>query len=285
MDVLDKNPTESTSPKAADATFQWDHFNVDWNCATPDNFWELADTVRDRTLPYAHQLFSYLATADKASLDFVLTQYRYFTTYYIPDLALLVARLANERLRSFLADILRDELGLGEADQAHPKLYDDFLNSIGVADSTIQSSAMKSNIDLLNQARDQLVDPRNSDAFAVGLRGMGGECICQVYLAQLHEQLLKNPYISKNFQGIDWVFWDIHIGEHDLEHTRKTRALINEEFVIKEGADLLGLGRGYAASMQSWQMFWENIFDAVKKQQTDVPRTPISSTVTMKVIH
>ena len=75
----------------------------------------------------ADRMFSYLATAPVANLREILTQYRYFTVYYIADLALLLARLDDGPMRSFLADILYDELGCGKAKLAHPQLYDDFL--------------------------------------------------------------------------------------------------------------------------------------------------------------
>lgn len=141
-----------------------------------------------------------------------------------------------------------------------PKLYDDFLSSIGVNDRDLSNDALRNNIDLLDEARRQLVDPANGSDYAIGLRGMGGECVCQVYIAQLHQHLTRNPYIWDNRDKIDWRFWDLHVGDHDIEHREKTRALINKEVVLRGGEGLKKLGLGYGYSMESWKQFWINIF-------------------------
>lgn len=46
--------------------------------------------------------------------------------YNIPDLAILIARMKDGNLRSFLGHVLSDELGHGDSQKAHPRLYDDF---------------------------------------------------------------------------------------------------------------------------------------------------------------
>ncbi len=256
---------------------------VNWNTVDVEDFWRIADNIRDSTLEKANDMFSYLEHADLETLKSILVQYRHFTVYYIPDLALLVARINNGKMRSFLGDILSDELGHGDSSKAHPYLYDKFLNSIGVTDKEIQYSALKSNIQLLDDARDKLIDPRNSQEYAIGLRGMGGECICQVYITQLYESMMKNPFILENKSQIDWHFWDIHVGDHDIEHARKTRELIDAEIVSKEGGNLLDLGLGYGESMESWEIFWNNIFQSVKCAEKTPERTSVASTVDLKV--
>ncbi len=66
----------------------------------------------------------------------------------------------------------------------------------------------------------------------------------------------------ENEDRIDWVFWDLHVGEHDIQHRMQTRALIHDEIVDQGGSSLAQLGHGYRVSMQSWEKFWENIFTA-----------------------
>ena len=234
--------------------------DFDWDAVTPEEFWDVADAIQDNTLQEAEKLFSYLEDAEPDMLRALLLQYRHFTVYYIPDLALLIARLQDGGLRSFLADVLYDELGCGDPVKAHPQLYDNFLSSIGENALGLNETALLSNVRLLDEARKRLIDPKNSNAFAVGLRGMGGECVCQVYIAQLYVSLMRNPYILANRHKIDWHFWDLHVGEHDLAHRDTTRALIDSEIVQKGGQDLRDLGYGYAYSMRSWKTFWDNIF-------------------------
>lgn len=234
--------------------------DVSWTTIAPDAFWSAADRVQDETLQQADVLFAALRTAKPDMLRELLIQYRYFTVYYITDLALLIAGMEDGPMRSFLADILYDELGCGKANGAHPMLYDAFLASIGVADRDLDRDALASNVDLLDGARRRLVDPANGSSYGIGLRGMGGECVCQVYIARLHAHLIQNPYIAANRDRIDWRFWDLHVGEHDIAHREKTRALIDQEVVAKGGAELAALGRGYEYSMESWRQFWVNIF-------------------------
>jgi hypothetical protein len=250
---------------------------IDWNRVTSEEFWRVADELQRATLSEATELFSCVPSLSPEELRSVLIQYRYFTVYYIPDLSLLITRMKNEVLRSFLADILWDELGRGNSALAHPRLYDDFMKSIGASDYHIQSSALTSNIALLDDARRQLVSPYNRWEFGVGLRGMGGECVCQVYIARLYEQLIKNPFIATHNRDIDWRFWSLHVGDHDIQHGHATRAVIDREVVQLGGSGLLALGTGFGYSMKSWRLFWRNIFQEMRRPTHDVERAFVRS--------
>jgi hypothetical protein len=256
-----------------------------WSHITPTSFWHKADTIQEETMVEADKIFSYLATAPMPMIREILAQYRYFTVYYIADLALLIARLDDGPMRSFLADILYDELGCGKARLAHPQLYDDFLKTIGVDTDGLDQKALGNNVVLLDEARRQLVDAQHGSEYAIGLRGMGGECVCQVYIAQLHKSLMQNPYIQENKEKIDWRFWDMHVGDHDIEHREKTRALIDSEVVAKGGSGLQELGQGYDYSMSQWKEFWSNIFDMRNGDlaQDRSKRAVVSSSVNVKV--
>jgi hypothetical protein len=250
--------------------------HIDWSSLTPGTFWVTADKVQDDTLSHATEMFSALETVNEKALKEILIQYRYFTVYYITDLALLIAGMEDSPMRSFLADILYDELGCGKADGAHPRLYDNFLSSIGVRDPDLNALALRNNIELLDDARRHLVAAENGSDYGVGLRGMGGECVCQIYIAQLHQHLIQNPYVRENYNDIDWRFWDLHVGDHDIEHREKTRALIDSEVVAKGGEGLKRLGLGYGYSMKSWKQFWINIFE-LARQGTAAATTPRGS--------
>lgn len=236
-----------------------------WNSK---DFWRMADELQDDTLRQAKELFAFVKNADVHSLRAILIQYRFFTIYYISDLALLIAKLADGKIRSFLAEILSDELGRGDPSKAHPNLYDAFLVSVGIEKTQLNDVAMKKNIELLGDVRNLLVN--NSGEFGIGLRGMGGECVCQVYLSLLHEYLILNPYIQRNKNQIHWAFWDLHVGEHDIEHRMETRKLIHSEIVAKDDTSIHQLGLAYEESMRSWEQFWNNIFSAVT-QTTESP--------------
>jgi hypothetical protein len=233
-----------------------------WNSVPVGDFWQVADELQERALQSAGSLFALAEEADSTELISLLIQYRFFTTYYTTDLAILIARLTDGRIRSFLAELLFDELGRGDPLDAHPRLYDDFLRSIGVTHPNLDSLALRANIGLLDAARQSLTDSNTSTAYGVGLRGMGGECVCQIYLARLYEHMMKNPYIQRRKSSIDWRFWDLHVGPHDIAHRAKTREIIHEEIVLQSPEALADLGRGYHESMASWTAFWTNILDS-----------------------
>lgn len=222
------------------------------------SFWEIADSTRVHTEYLADQRLRSLRTASMPLLRKIFVQYRFFTIYYITDMALLVHRLPFGKLRSLLAEFLNDELGNGDSLLAHPQLYDDFLVSIGTNPATIAESAYVPNLNLLEDISAMMVT--ESPAYAVGLRGLGGECLCQLYLAAMHVHFIENPEIKAIFDKIDWRFWDIHTGEVDISHRLRLRAAIDEEMARAPelAADIRG---GYEKSKYAWDAFWVNIFN------------------------
>jgi hypothetical protein len=189
----------------------------------------------------------------------VLVQYRVFTIYYINDLALLIHRLPFGKLRSLLAEFLNDELGNADAALAHPQLYDQFLVSIGTAPSSLEEGrAYEPNLKLLQEISCLMATA--SPARGVGLRGLGGECLCQLYLEAMHSYFSKNPEIVAIKDRIDWRFWDIHTGEVDISHRLRLRAAIDEE--IARSPDLeADIRLGYETSKHAWEEFWSNVFE------------------------
>lgn len=251
-----------------------------------DQFWTLADTLQEHTVDHAKDMFAFVETASPQRLFSLLVQYRYFTVYYISDIALLIARLQPGRMRSFLADILLDELGGGDHTQAHPQLYDDFLASLGIEhssldDTSLDGMALADNIALLDTARAQLIDPDHNTAYGIGLRGMGGECVCQIYLARLYEHLIRNPYIREHTASIDWTFWELHIGEHDIAHRENLRKLISDEVAGMDSGSVAALEAGFRDSMAAWSAFWQNIHNEANKpvDQASNPRAAIAEVV------
>lgn len=232
-----------------------------------DQFWALADQLQDQTVGHAKDMFTFVEQASPQRLFSLLVQYRYFTVYYISDIALLVARLPPGKMRSFLADILCDELGAGDHSQAHPQLYDDFLRSLGIDHSAFDEMALADNVSLLEQARASLFDSARSTAYGIGLRGMGGECVCQIYLAQLYEHLILNPYVRERADKIDWKFWELHVGEHDIAHRERFRKLLTDEVARMDSGAVHALETGYRDSMNAWSAFWKNIHEEATKPE------------------
>ncbi len=222
-------------------------------------FWRMADHSRTQTEYLADRKLQYLEHAPLDVLKQIFVQYRYFTIFYISDLALLVYRLPFGKLRSLLADFLNDELGNGKHEQAHQQIYDDFLVSLGIPQEELEAKPNQTNLQILGEIRDLVM--KESPWYAVGLRGMGGECLCQVYLTAMHAHFIKNPAIRAMKDRLDWRFWDIHTGEIDIEHRELLRAALMEA-VDEAPAALEGLVGGYQKSKGVFDWFWDNIFEA-----------------------
>jgi hypothetical protein len=228
---------------------------------TPEAFWKMADSTRMLAEYSVDQDLRYLRVAPLDVLQKIFVQYRFFTLYYITDLALLVSRLPFGALRSALAEFLNDELGNGDPSQAHPRLYDDFLLSLGIHERALRASNAK-NIAILEGVQRSL--QTRSWAYGIGLRGMGGECLCQLYLASMQENFMQNPFIRERRNGLAWKFWDIHTGDVDIHHRERTRDAINE-LLVTERDTIVDLASGYAEAKGAWDRFWKNIYQAARR--------------------
>ncbi len=224
------------------------------------SFWKIADQTKMMEIYRIDKNLQYLKIAPLEMLKKIFVQYRFFTHYYITDLALLISKLPDGELRSILADILNEELGSGNSLRAHPYLYDSFLRSLGITQSELEK-ADEHCLQNLKQIQTSLLN--QSWAYGIGLRGMGGECLCQIYLSTMHEFFSKNPAIVDIQNQIDWKFWEIHIGEVDLHHQEIVRKAINTLFVSQPetSVDLL---QGYLESKTSWDLYWAHIFKAAQ---------------------
>ena len=221
-------------------------------------FWQFADSAKEATEALADQKMKELTQLPVEALRQFCTQYRFFTIDYISDLALLLAKLPFGGLRSLLSQVLAEELGDGDADKAHPAIYDRFLASIGVEPEQRQRR-LPANHAILSALTEEL--RRRSPAFGVGLRGMGGECLCQTYLSVMFEHLRVHPYIREHWDRIDWEFWTIHTGEVDIVHGELTRQAI-DDYLQLDPSVLPDLAEGYERSITAWNLFWQNIFEA-----------------------
>lgn len=242
------NTSETYVPALAMPRIDWDR----------QAFWQFADEAKEATKALAGQKMQALEGLPLDALQRFCTQYRFFTIDYIGDLALLVAKLPFGGLRSLLSRILAEELGDGAAERAHPEVYDRFLASIGVPSEQLER-ALPENRAILAALTEEL--KQRGPAFGVGLRGMGGECLCQTYLAVMFEHLRVHPYLREHAHRIDWEFWTIHAGEQDILHGELTRQAI-DDYLRQEPGGLPELAQGYERSITAWNRFWENIFEA-----------------------
>jgi Iron-containing redox enzyme len=224
--------------------------------STTSEFWQLSRAAWSTAQHLVDRNVQSMQHAGLEQVRSVLLQYRWFTSYYSGDLAILIYKLPPCSLRSFLAECLDEELGMGNSAETHPAMYDRFLRSLGVADHELETSLDPENREMLETMRRHLLE--RDYMYGVGLRGMGAECLCQVYLEAVHHYLLKNPAIVERKADIDWTFWDIHASEADQMHGEKSRDLIERLATTPE--HVRSLAEGYIAAERNFLSFWGNAY-------------------------
>lgn len=226
---------------------------------TREEFWTIADDARLETEYLADEKLHYLQNASLETLQRICLQYRYFTKEFPDNLGILVSKLPYGKMKSLIAEILAEELGEGDSRRTHLKLWDDFLVSINITEDVFDTSINQENVALLHEIKHLTIN--QSAAYAIGLCGMGGECLCQIYLANMYKNLVKNPYIKDNKQNIDWEFWSFHVGEADIIHRQLVREAI-DEIANSDPSCVSDLAAGYLKAKQNWDVFWTNIYKA-----------------------
>jgi hypothetical protein len=175
-----------------------------------------------------------------------------------------VSRCPEGRLRSLLGQLVNEELGEGDPEEAHARLYDRFLESIGAIEPGTPVRQLRAAVhprvrDLLADLRDRTAD--RSPLYAIGMRGLGGECVCGVYFSVMHTHLRKHPFIVEHDSKIDWKFWDIHAGHADAEHNHLVRGAVAELLSGLEQEDAVDeLARGYDYGTAMWDAFWTTLY-------------------------
>jgi hypothetical protein len=195
----------------------------------------------------------------------IVFQYRYFTQAFATDLAVLIARCTEGPLRSLLGRLLYEELGEGDPEAAHMSLYDRFLSSIGAIDPAAPTAQLRDQIHprvgaLLGELRDRTA--HRPLLYAIGMRGVGGECVCGVYFSVMHVHLRQHPFIIQHESEIDWSFWDIHAGHADVEHNELVRAAVRDFVCRADGAhDVAELSEGFDYGTATWDGFWATLYN------------------------
>ncbi len=230
------------------------------NLESIDDFWKFTDHLKV-TSEYEYDLnMGRLATLPFEKLAEICLQYRFFTSNFATDLGYLVFRLPFGPLKSLMAQILAEELGDGKSERCHLQVYDDFLDSLAFWPAGQDYDALQLPYvnELMQELRTLLLT--ESVPFGVGLRGMAGECLCQIYLSLMAKNMRINPEIQKRRHAIKWKFWEIHEGEEDIHHRIITRAAIRD-FVEATPGSLPGLVQGYLKGKETFDRFWSHLHE------------------------
>lgn len=221
---------------------------------TMDQFWQLADDSKLVSQYDADEKIAFLKFASVEEVRRICLQYRYFVLRYPDNLALVISKMPKGELKSLLCDILSEEMGMGDVKESHSTWYDSFLRSLGVSENDLKESLYTENKIILDETTRRCRD--ESFAHCIGMVGMGGECLCQIYLSQMYKNLRQNSEVRKIEDRVDWLFWDFHSGDDDIEHRMQMRDRIGALVMNEKGVE--DLTDGYIYAKKSWDKLWEN---------------------------
>ncbi len=231
-------------------------------------FWEQTDKAKVAEEIYAQDSLRRLSYCSKEEMLLLFRHYRLFTIRHIDDLCWVLARLPFSEFKAFVSKVLFEEFGM-ETEQGyesnHVHLLDAFMVSLGADQSFCEDPELEleSNMNLLDELTTRV--KKNSIAYAIGLRGMGTECLCQVYLTTIFNMVEKNPYFIKNKHMLDLRFEQLHRGPVEIEHRVKMRERIMD--IICKGPYLLPeLKDGYECARSSFHKFFANIYNHIDKE-------------------
>ena len=229
---------------------------------TLEQFWDAAAITKLEARFAVAREMEVLPRLSLRALREVSLQYRYFTQAFATDIALLVARCPESRLRSLMGELLSEELGRGDPEESHLRLYDRFLETLGSIAPGESSAALAARVHpkvraLIGDLCDRTA--RRSPYYAIGLRGLGGECVCGVYFAVMHTHLRTHPFVIANEASIDWRFWDIHAGHADVDHNLMVRGAVAE--LLDDHPEAIGdLAAGFEHGTAAWDEFWRIVY-------------------------
>jgi hypothetical protein len=232
-------------------------------------FWEGTEDTAVKEEIVARDNLGRLKTCSMEEMVLFFRHYRLFTQRHIDDLAVVISRLPFSELKAFFTKVLYEEFGM-ETSEGYPNnhlaLLDAFLVSLGAEKEYCGDPAVElpSNLDLLHVITEKLTT--ESLHYAVGLRGMGAECLCQVYLTVIFELSNQNPQFIDRKDSLDLRFWEVHTGPVEIEHRIQMRKWI-AELVMHKPEGLAQMKAGYEHARKSFHDFFVNIYRHIDASQ------------------
>ncbi|MDJ0510798.1 MAG: iron-containing redox enzyme family protein [Crocosphaera sp.] len=220
-------------------------------------FYDLVSTEKLQKIVSSDPNFQLISKLDLLSLQKILYQYRFIVQDHAKHLEIIVSRLPSGEIKELLEEIYLEEIGNHDFQKSHFYLYNSFLKSLGCTDF---SCSVFSHLSYNLVQYDKAIQ-NNSISYAVGLGGMGTECICQFYLTELNRQLRANPAIRKIQDHVDWEFMDLHVGDVDISHRIRIRKTIIQFLVDQGGNSLYEISEGYKFSLS----FWSQLFSILSQ--------------------
>lgn len=227
-----------------------------------NEFWELTDDTSVTEEIIAFDGLYRLATCSLEEMMQVFRHYRLFAVRYLDDLTIMISRLPFGEFKAYMVQVLYEELGLKTSEGYENNivnLLDKFLASLGASPEIYldRSLEVTKNVALL----DDLSKSLNSKSmyYAIGLRGVGTECLCQVYLAAMFELCEQNPYFQNMQDSLDPRFLERYLRPNEPQHRIKLRDWI-ADLILVDPNGLSELKQGLEEARVSFHQFFDNIY-------------------------
>ncbi|MGD1804135.1 iron-containing redox enzyme family protein [Dapis sp. BLCC M126] len=221
-----------------------------------ESFWQAIDTSKFSGNPAEDTRLQSLRNISIPQLIKVLEQYSYVTKIHAISLNYVCNVIQAGKLKVLLDEIHFEETGDGNPDDSHYNLLKLFL--LGLNESfgaTMLTNTINPRVDALIKNYEN--DLRSYPAHvAIGMAGMGTECICGPILEEIWAQVQSRKDLEDVLPQLKLEFWGIHTGEIDHSHAVRMRNAIDGAVGESEesAAQIL---TGYHLSVK----FWDDLLD------------------------
>ncbi|MEM1169258.1 MAG: iron-containing redox enzyme family protein [Cyanobacteria bacterium P01_H01_bin.35] len=221
-----------------------------------ENFWQAINTSKFSGNPALDLRLQSLRNISIPQLIKVLEQYSYVTRIHAKSLNYVCNIIKPSKLKIILDEIFFEETGDGNPKNSHYNLLKDFCNGLN------EAFGGKMLTNKINPRVDALIAKYNADLkshpahVAIGMAGMGTECICGPILEEIWAQVQARKDLEDVLPQLNLEFWDIHTGEIDHSHALRMRNAIDGEVGENEESAEQILA-GYQLSVK----FWDDLLD------------------------
>ncbi|MGD1712297.1 iron-containing redox enzyme family protein [Dapis sp. BLCC M172] len=220
------------------------------------SFWQAIDTSKFSGNPAEDSRLQSLRNISIPELVKVLEQYSYVTKIHVQSLNYVCNVVSPGKLKVLLDEIHFEEAGDGNPEDSHYNLLKLFLFGLNEQfGGTMLTNKINPQVDALIAKYD--ADLKSHPAHvAIGMAGMGTECICGPILEEIWAQVQARKDLEDILPQLNLEFWDIHTGEIDHSHALRMRNAIDGEVGESEESAEQIL-QGYELSVK----FWDDLLD------------------------
>ena len=215
------------------------------------SFWQAIDTSKFSGNPALDPRLQSLRNISLPKLVKVLEQYSYVTRIHAKSLNYVCNVINPGKLKVLLDEIFFEETGDGNPDDSHYNLLKKFLFGLNESfGGTMLTNTINPRVEALIAKYDR--DLKSHPAHvAIGMAGMGTECICGPILEEIWAQIQGRKDLEDVLPQLNLEFWHIHTGEIDHSHALRMRNAIDGEVRDSEesAAQIL---QGYQLSVNFW---------------------------------